>query len=220
MEATIHKNRLLICLFCSICPSSSPPSLASSDKIQSGEASSSWNYARPAGTLASPLPPVSAPPPHPAAQMTPPASLETRTIADGGKSPRYERLRGLSVIYGPVFRSGRCGAGPLMPASGDELGRGNFSDGYFLWEVCLEEGLPDAVLKWSWYCRSLADFVYWFKELKMDISFLYLLQMVLKINAIFEARRGKKRMKRVSQSTESSSGRGEKISCPPLQSLH
>lgn len=33
--------------------------------------------------------------------------------------------------------------------------------------------------------------------------------MVLKINGIFEARRGKKRMKRVSQSTESSSGRGE-----------
>ena len=38
---------------------------------------------------------------------------------------------------------------------------------------------------------------------------LYLPQMVLKINGIFEARRGKKRMKRVSQSTESSSGRGE-----------
>lgn len=34
-------------------------------------------------------------------------------------------------------------------------------------------------------------------------------KMVLKINAIFEARRGKKRMKRVSQSTESSSGRDE-----------
>lgn len=33
-------------------------------------------------------------------------------------------------------------------------------------------------------------------------------QMVLKINGIFEARRGKKKMKRVSQSTESSSGRG------------
>lgn len=32
-------------------------------------------------------------------------------------------------------------------------------------------------------------------------------KMVLKINAIFEARRGKKRMKRVSQSTESTSGR-------------
>lgn len=38
---------------------------------------------------------------------------------------------------------------------------------------------------------------------------LYPPQMVLKINGIFEARRGKKRMKRVSQSTESSSGRGE-----------
>uniref|UniRef100_A0A8C6S3J0 DENN domain containing 2A n=1 Tax=Neogobius melanostomus TaxID=47308 RepID=A0A8C6S3J0_9GOBI len=34
-------------------------------------------------------------------------------------------------------------------------------------------------------------------------------KMVLKINAIFEARRGKKRMKKVSQSTESSSGRDE-----------
>ncbi|XP_028971044.2 DENN domain-containing protein 2A isoform X3 [Esox lucius] len=34
-------------------------------------------------------------------------------------------------------------------------------------------------------------------------------KMVLKINGIFEARRGKKRMKRVSQSTESSSGRDE-----------
>ncbi|KAM9815404.1 DENN domain-containing protein 2A isoform 1-T1 [Syngnathus typhle] len=33
------------------------------------------------------------------------------------------------------------------------------------------------------------------------------LQMVIKINGIFEARRGKKRMKKVSQSTESSSGR-------------
>lgn len=43
----------------------------------------------------------------------------------------------------------------------------------------------------------------------MDSFSLYLLQMVLKINGIFEARRGKKRMKRVSQSTESSSGRGE-----------
>lgn len=37
---------------------------------------------------------------------------------------------------------------------------------------------------------------------------IYSLQMVLKINGIFEARRGKKRMKRVSQSTESNSGRG------------
>lgn len=34
------------------------------------------------------------------------------------------------------------------------------------------------------------------------------LQVVLKINVIFEARRGKKRMKKVSQSTEYSSGRG------------
>ncbi|XP_041853839.1 DENN domain-containing protein 2A isoform X2 [Melanotaenia boesemani] len=34
-------------------------------------------------------------------------------------------------------------------------------------------------------------------------------KMVLKINGIFEARRGKKRMKKVSQSTESSSGRDE-----------
>lgn len=41
----------------------------------------------------------------------------------------------------------------------------------------------------------------------MDI--FYLLQMVLKINGIFEARRGKKRMKKVSQSTESNSGRGK-----------
>lgn len=84
-----------MCLFCAIGPSS-PPSLASSDKIQNGEASSSWNYARPAGTLASPLPPVSAPPPHPAAPTTPPPSLEIRTIVDGGKSPRYGSLRGLS----------------------------------------------------------------------------------------------------------------------------
>lgn len=38
-------------------------------------------------------------------------------------------------------------------------------------------------------------------------SFLFQ-QMVLKINGIFEARRGKKKMKRVSPSTESSSGRG------------
>ena len=34
------------------------------------------------------------------------------------------------------------------------------------------------------------------------------LQVVSKINAIFEARRGKKHMKKVSQSTELSSGRG------------
>lgn len=85
-------------LFCSI---SSPLSLASSDKVQNGEASSYWNYARLARTLASPLLPVSAPPPHPAALTTPPASLETRAIADGGKSPRYESLRGL-------WQSSRC----------------------------------------------------------------------------------------------------------------
>lgn len=79
-------------LFCSI---SSPLSLASSDKVQKGEASSYWNYARLAKTLASPLHPVSAPPPRPAALMIPPASLETRTIVDGGKSQRYGRQRDL-----------------------------------------------------------------------------------------------------------------------------
>lgn len=42
-------------------------------------------------------------------------------------------------------------------------------------------------------------------------TFLSLLQMVLKINAIFEARRGKKHTKKVSQSAESSSGRGESL---------
>lgn len=34
-------------------------------------------------------------------------------------------------------------------------------------------------------------------------------QLVLKINAIYEARRGKKRVKRLSQSTESNSGKGK-----------
>lgn len=33
-------------------------------------------------------------------------------------------------------------------------------------------------------------------------------QLVLRINAIYEARRGKKRVKRLSQSTESNSGKG------------
>lgn len=37
------------------------------------------------------------------------------------------------------------------------------------------------------------------------------LQVVLKINVIFEARRGKKRMKKVSQSPEYGSGRGVAI---------
>uniref|UniRef100_A0A3P8VQ29 DENN domain containing 2A n=1 Tax=Cynoglossus semilaevis TaxID=244447 RepID=A0A3P8VQ29_CYNSE len=48
-------------------------------------------------------------------------------------------------------------------------------------------------------------------------------KMVLKINGIFEARRGKKRMKRVSQSTESSSGRGKNANTDDIsvvQCLH
>ncbi|KAJ0029344.1 hypothetical protein NQD34_004341 [Periophthalmus magnuspinnatus] len=44
-------------------------------------------------------------------------------------------------------------------------------------------------------------------------------KMVLKINAIFEARRGKKRMKRVSQSTESSSGRAHSQRLVSVQSM-
>lgn len=42
-------------------------------------------------------------------------------------------------------------------------------------------------------------------------------QMVLKINGIFEARRGKKKMKRVSPSTESNSGRGV---CKSISHIH
>lgn len=80
----LHQHHPLNRLFCSI---SSPQSLASSGRLQNGEASSSWNCARPR-TLASPPLPASAPPLHPAALTTPPASLETHTIADGGKSPR------------------------------------------------------------------------------------------------------------------------------------
>lgn len=44
---------------------------------------------------------------------------------------------------------------------------------------------------------------------RITLLLLYLPQMVLKINGMFEARRGKKRMKKVSQSAESNSGRGE-----------
>uniref|UniRef100_I3JQE3 DENN domain containing 2A n=1 Tax=Oreochromis niloticus TaxID=8128 RepID=I3JQE3_ORENI len=43
-------------------------------------------------------------------------------------------------------------------------------------------------------------------------------KMVVKINGIFEARRGKKCMKKVSQSAESSSGRGESSSVTPAHS--
>lgn len=42
------------------------------------------------------------------------------------------------------------------------------------------------------------------------------LQLVLRINAIYEARRGKKRVKRLSQSTESNSGKGRHLSGPPF----
>lgn len=34
------------------------------------------------------------------------------------------------------------------------LGMGTFSDGYFLWEVCSEEGLPEAVLNWFYEERG------------------------------------------------------------------
>lgn len=72
---------------------SSPLSLASSDKLQIGEASNCWSYGRSTRTLVSPLLPVPAPPPHPAAQMIPPVFLETHTIADGRKSQRYGILK-------------------------------------------------------------------------------------------------------------------------------
>lgn len=39
-------------------------------------------------------------------------------------------------------------------------------------------------------------------------------QLVLRINAIYEARRGKKRVKRLSQSTESNSGKGRNPPAP------
>lgn len=43
------------------------------------------------------------------------------------------------------------------------------------------------------------------------VSSLGVWQLVLRINAIYEARRGKKRVKRLSQSTESNSGKGRSI---------
>lgn len=51
----------------------------------------------------------------------------------------------------------------------------------------------------------------WRRVLEAVVMKILSLQMVQKINGVFEARRGKKRMKRVSQSTESSSGRGNKL---------
>lgn len=68
------------------------PSLASSDKTQNDEVSSSWSYARPRRTAVSPHPLGSALPPHPAALTTPPVFLGTHTIADGGKSQRYRSV--------------------------------------------------------------------------------------------------------------------------------
>lgn len=73
---------------------SSPLSLASSDRLQKGEASSSWSCARSTETPASLRLPVSAPPLRPAALMTPPVFLEILTIGGAGRSPRYGTLRG------------------------------------------------------------------------------------------------------------------------------
>lgn len=161
-------------------PSSFPPNPVSLDKAQKDGVSSSWNCAKPAGTQVFPRLLASAPRPHLAALMTPPASQETRTIAGGGKFQRYVCLKGLSqasppcalsIIYSPGYDSVRFRAAPNRLLSG----------GWGFWGFGVRY-------------RVITDLC---------------LQMVLKINGIFEARRGKKRMKRVSQSTESSSGRGK-----------
>lgn len=110
------------CLFTSF---SSLRSLASSDRLQKGEASSSWSCARSTETPAPLRLPVSAPPPRPAAQTTPHVSLETPTIGGAGKSPRYGTWRGpekniLFVIYSDAECTSGAGAGSLMLPSGDE----------------------------------------------------------------------------------------------------
>lgn len=178
-------------------------SLASSDKTQNGEASSSWSYAKPAGTLASPPLPASARPPHPAVLTTLPASLETCIIVDEGKSQRYESLSHPSHSWlfsvsdfhmtSKEVESWSTDTA-LMPV--DKLEGGTFFDRFSMWKV-------SQTLVFWWSLR----FCLWWR-VEDDISFPFL-QMVLKINSIFEARRGKKRVKKVSQSTESSSGRGE-----------
>lgn len=194
-------------LFCSI---SSSLSLASSDKVQNGEASSSWSYARPR-TLASLLLPVSAPPPHPAALTTPPASLETRTIADGEKSPRYRSLRVL-------WQSSCCSVcdlwssvplGEVRSRSTHAAVWGWVKQGKLFWRIFPVRSVPRGRPPRSCIEKgSLGDLFIGLRSYRWTFLSLYPLQMVLKINGIFEARRGKKRMKKVSQSTESSSGRG------------
>lgn len=72
----------------------------------------------------------------------------------GGRETSDKAQAALSLIYGPAYCSQRFEAGPLMLLSGDEENRGNFSDGYFLREVCLEEGLPriciETILVGAW----------------------------------------------------------------------
>lgn len=74
-----------------------------------------------------------------------PVQSQTEENPQGkGVSESFEKAPA-AVIYGPVYRSGRLGAGLLALLSGDEHSRGKFSDGYFLWEVCLDDGLPEAI---------------------------------------------------------------------------
>lgn len=142
-------------LFCSI---SSLLNLASSGKLQNGEASSCWNYAGPTRTLASTPLPVSAHPQHPAAPMTLPAFLETHIIADGRKSPRYGSPTGpwqssysvWFMVNVPLREVRNWSAHTVVPGLSKAGETSLIPDWYFLWEVCLEQGLPEAVLKKSW----------------------------------------------------------------------
>lgn len=165
---------------------SSPASRGFSDKTQSDGASKSVSFAKPTETLASPPPPASAPRLHPAAPTTLPVSPEILTTADGGRSPRYEGLEASCQNRWFMTNWRRFSGGPLLLQS-----KG--------WVT--EATLCENKMKWF-----LWEFLWCNQEINVTAPWL---QMVLRINGIFEARRGKKHMKKVSQSAESSSGRGE-----------
>ena len=62
--------------------------------------------------------------------------------------------------------------------------------------------------KWNTFPEILTFFLAWGGKITFFVC-VFDEQFVLKINAIYEARRGKKRVKRLSQSTESNSGKGK-----------
>lgn len=196
-------------------------SLDSSGRTPSVAALNCWTCARPIVTEALHHLPASALRPLPAAPTTPPASPETLTTADAEKSQRYHQwgpglgctsTQLMLVILPPAaywVAVWKC----FREAAGNDWDKQRV---ILLGFTCLLWGkfVNTSVMKWR---RSLI-------EAQWLCVFAHL-QMVLKINGIFEARRGKKRMKRVSQSTEASSGRGvcEWVStplCPLRHGVH